>query len=641
MFCWCRHLYGHRVAAANGRSAGTAHLRRYRCSRTRSSADLRVPQSERHLEERMSATAMRTHRCGALRETHVGQEVRLGGWLHRRRDLGGLVFFDLRDRDGIVQVSFGPDWTPPDVLERSGDVGMESVVLVRGVVERRPQDARNPEMSTGQVEVRATELELVGPAETPPIPVWRTKGEDLPAEELRLQHRHLDLRRPELGRNLALRHRLLQRARAILSDLEFYEIETPVLTRPTPEGARDYLVPSRVHRGQFYALPQSPQIYKQLLMISGFDRYFQLARCFRDEDLRADRQPEFTQIDVEASFVSPEDVYEVVESVLVGLWNEAGHEVQRPFRRMSLAEALEKYGTDKPDLRFGLEITDMGELFSGRGFKAFDEAVDRGERVRGIRVPGGAALSRKNVDTLTALARKQGIGGLATLKYLDGQLTGPLARLEGITASAAGLSDGDLWLATAGPDDVTSPALDVIRRGVIGLLQLDPSEPHAFAWIQDFPLFEKDPDSDDWVFAHHPFTAPHPSDATALLDGEYSKIRALHYDAVYNGTELGSGSIRITDPAVQLRVLEAMGISRDEAERRFGFLLTALRSGAPPHGGFAVGFDRVVMLLAGVDNLRDVIAFPKTTAARALFEDAPTAVQLDELAALGISIENE
>lgn len=582
---------------------------------------------------------MRTHRCGALRESHVGLEVRLGGWLHRRRNLGGLVFYDLRDRAGIVQVSFGPDWTPAEVLERSAEVGMESVVLVRGMVERRPPDARNPNMDTGAVEVRATELEVIGPAETPPIPVWRTKGEDLPAEELRLLHRQLDLRRPELGRNLALRHRLLQRARAILSQLEFYEIETPILTRPTPEGARDYLVPSRVHRGQFYALPQSPQIYKQLLMISGFDRYFQLARCFRDEDLRADRQPEFTQIDIEASFVSPDDVYEVVEAVLVGLWDEAGQEVERPFARMSIAEALERYGSDKPDLRFGVEITDLTDVLGGRGFAAFDGALERGGRVRGLRLPGGARLSRRELDGLADIARKEGVGGLATLKRQGDKLSGPLAKLEGLSASVARLNDGDVLVAAAGPDDVTSPALDAVRRGAIGLLQLEPERRHAFTWIQDFPLFERELESDRWVFAHHPFTAPHPSDLAALLEGDYSAVRALHYDAVYNGTELGSGSIRITDPEVQLRVLEAMGIGRQEAERRFGFLLTGLRSGAPPHGGFAVGFDRVVMLLAGAESLRDVIAFPKTTAARALFEDAPADVDAADLRALGLSVE--
>ena len=585
----------------------------------------------------MSATAMRTHRCGALREAHVGLQVRLGGWLHRRRNLGGLLFFDLRDREGIVQVSFGPDWTPADAIEKAAGVGAESVVLVGGVVGRRPEDARNPHMATGDVEVRATDLEVVGPAATPAIPVWRTKGEDLPAEELRLLHRHLDLRRPEMERNLALRHRLMQRTRAVLTALEFYEIETPILTRPTPEGARDYLVPSRVHKGQFYALPQSPQIYKQLLMISGYDRYFQIARCFRDEDLRADRQPEFTQIDLEASFVTVEDIYTVVEAVLSALWDEAGHSIARPFRRMEIREALDLYGTDKPDVRYGFTIADLGDLVRDRGFRAFDEALDKGGRVRGIRIPGGALFSRKAVDQLTEVVKQAGGGGLAVLKRQGDSLSGPLSKLDGITAEQAGLEDGDMLVATAGPDSVTSPALDRVRRDVIERLRPSPLEQHAFLWVHDFPLLERDPDSGCWVFTHHPFTAPCPEDLGALLEGDYGRVRALHYDVVYNGTELGSGSIRITDPELQIRVLEAMGISRNDAERRFGFLLVALRSGAPPHGGFAIGFDRVVMLLAGAESIRDVIAFPKTTAARALFEDAPAEVDAAELKVLGLA----
>ena len=584
----------------------------------------------------MSATAMRTHRCGELREAHVGLEVRLGGWIHRRRDLGGIVFYDLRDREGIVQVSFGPDWASTELIEQAGDLGMETVVLVRGVVQRRPDEAQNRNMGTGAIEVRATELEVVGPAVPPAIPVWRSKGEALPSEELRLLYRYLDLRRPEMVRALNLRHRLMQRARATLCDLGFYEIETPILTRPTPEGARDFLVPSRIHKGQFYALPQSPQIYKQLLMISGFDRYFQLARCFRDEDLRADRQPEFTQIDIEASFVSTEDIYGVVEAVLVDLWSEAGHVISAPFRRLEMKDALESYGTDKPDLRFDLTIVDLCEIVRGRGFRAFDEAMERGERVRGIRIPGGSALSRKMIDKVTEQAKLAGVGGLATLKRQGDQLSGPLAKLDGVTAELAGLDDGDLLIATAGSDEVTSPALDVVRRTVIKLLELQPLEQHSFAWIENFPLFEKDLESEEWLFAHHPFTTPHPDDIQALLEGNHAGIRAQHYDVVYNGNELGSGSIRITDPKIQIRVLEALGISADEAERRFGFLLSALRSGVPPHGGFAIGFDRVVMLLAGVESLRDVIAFPKTTAARALFEDTPTVVQSAELAALGL-----
>ncbi|MBI2615894.1 MAG: aspartate--tRNA ligase, partial [Gemmatimonadetes bacterium] len=392
----------------------------------------------------MSATTMRTHRCGALRATHAGAEVRLGGWVHRRRDLGGLIFFDLRDREGIVQVTLGPEWAPPEVMQRAAGVGAETVVLVTGRVMARPEAARNREMATGDVEVRATDLVVVGPAETPAIPVWRPKGEELPAEELRLLHRHLDLRRPEFQRHFALRHRLLQRARATLSQLEFYEIETPILTRPTPEGARDYLVPSRVHRGQFYALPQSPQIYKQILMTAGFDRYFQIARCFRDEDLRADRQPEFTQIDLEASFVTPPDVYRMVETVLVALWDEAGERVEAPFPRMSHRDALERYGVDKPDVRFDLAIEDLSGVLSGRGFRAFDEAVGNGGRVRGIRVPGGAALSRKDLDALTAVAKRARLSGLATLKRQGDQWSGALAKLSGLTPELARLGDGGL-----------------------------------------------------------------------------------------------------------------------------------------------------------------------------------------------------
>ena len=583
----------------------------------------------------MTETAMRTHMCGALRATHVGEHVRLGGWVHRRRDLGGIVFFDLRDRAGIVQVAFNPDWCASDVVERAQAIGHENVVLVEGTVVARPANAKNRELGTGDVEVRATDFRVVGPAETPPIPVWRTKGEELPSEERRLEHRYLDLRRPELHANLELRHRLLQRARLTLSDLGFYEVETPMLTRPTPEGARDYLVPSRVHPGQFYALPQSPQIYKQVLMASGVDRYFQIARCFRDEDLRADRQPEFTQIDLEASFIDPDNVYGVVESVLVALWAEAGETVSAPFARMSYADAMERFGSDKPDLRFGLEIEDLSEFVRGRGFAAFDGALNDGGRVRAIKVPAGAALSRKTTDALAEEAKQAGAGGLATLKRKGDDLSGPLARLEGMSAAESGLADGELLLVAAGPDSVTSPALGRVRLSLIRQIAPAPKERHAFTWIEDFPLFEY---NDEGVLepSHHPFTAPHEADIPLLERGDLEGVRALHYDVVYNGHELGSGSMRITDPELQLRVLEAWRVSREVAEKRFGFLLRALRGGVHPHGGFALGFDRIVMLLAGTDNLRDVIAFPKTTTARALFEDTPTAISSEDLTELHI-----
>jgi aspartyl-tRNA synthetase len=523
------------------------------------------------------------------------------------------------------------------MLDAAAQVPQESVVLVEGAVHARPDDQRNPDLGTGDVEVRATRVTVAGPVLTDglPIPVWRAKGEPLPAEESRLRYRYLDLRRPEFQRNFVLRHRLMQRGRRTLSELGFLEIETPILTKPTPEGARDYLVPSRVHPGHCYALPQSPQIYKQLLMIAGFDRYFQIARCFRDEDLRADRQPEFTQIDLEMSFAAPDDVYAVMERVMVALWEESGASITGPFARMAYRDALERYGTDKPDARFGLEIVDLTGMVRGRGFKAFDEGLGAGHRVRGIRVPAGAALSRKDVDGLTTVARGAGLGGLATVKRKGDELTGPLARLEGASVALFELEDGDLLLAAGGADDRTSAGLGAVRRRLIELLSPAPSVSHAFLWVEHFPLFEPDPDG-RWVFAHHPFTAPHPDDRERLLAGDVAEVRALHYDLVYNGHELGSGSIRITDPLVQRRVFDALGMTPGEAERRFGFFLEALTAGAPPHGGFALGMDRTAMLLAGADNLREVIAFPKTTAARALFEDAPAPVDPAELAALGL-----
>jgi len=590
----------------------------------------------------VTRTTLRTHRCGALRAADVGQRVRLGGWVHRRRDLGGIVFLDLRDRDGLVQVAVGPGWASPDLVLRAQTVGTEAVVVVEGEVVARPPAMRNSELATGDVEVHATAFQVVGPAETPAIPVARGKGDELPAEELRLKHRHLDLRRPELQANLIMRHRLAQRARRVLSELDFLEIETPILTKPTPEGARDYLVPSRVHPGEFYALPQSPQIYKQLLMVAGFDRYFQLSRCFRDEDLRYDRQPEFTQIDIEASFVTQDDVLAIVEAVLVALWDEAGHRIERPFTRLSWRDAMERYGTDKPDLRYDFEIKDFSRWAKTDG-KIVGEAVrqkleGKDARLRGIVVPGGAAFSRKDIDRLSQEVKQVGGWGPAWVKRQGEQVSGSIAKDADVeTLGALGVRDGDLALLTVGADQVTSPALDKVRREVIRRLAPAPKAAHALCWVVDFPLFEPDPETGKPVFAHHPFTSPHPDDVDKL-DSDPFACRALHYDAVYNGNELGSGSIRITDPAIQRTVFRHLGLSPAEVDARFGFLLTALAAGAPPHGGFAIGFDRTAMLLVGAGSMRDVIAFPKTTAARALFEGAPAPARPEDLAALHIKV---
>ncbi|HLB81501.1 MAG TPA: aspartate--tRNA ligase [Gemmatimonadales bacterium] len=585
----------------------------------------------------MSGTSRRTLRCGELRLQHVGQRVRLGGWVHRRRDLGGILFIDLRDRAGLVQVAVGPG--APDELRRmAAGLASETVIEVEGDVTARPAAMKNPELATGDVEVQAARLTVLGAAVTPPIPVARGKNEELPAEELRLKYRHLDLRRPEMQGNLMLRHRLLQRARKALADLEFLEIETPILTKPTPEGARDYLVPSRVHPGEFYALPQSPQIYKQLLMVAGFDRYFQIARCFRDEDLRNDRQPEFTQIDVEASFVGVEDVIGYVQQVLVALWDEAGHAVAPPFPRITWRDAMERYGTDKPDLRFGFPIADWTAQIKPLGVPFFQSALKDGARVRGLAVKGGSALSRKDVDQLAETAKQLGGAGLAWVKRQGEQISGSVGKHFTTEAlGALGVGDGDAALMTVGPDRVTSQVLDRVRQEVIRRLSPAPQAAHAFCWVVDFPLFEPDPETGRPVFAHHPFTAPHPDDV-ARLDSDPFACRALHYDAVYNGNELGSGSIRITDAAVQRRVFAHLGMTPADAEARFGFLLSALQAGAPPHGGFAIGFDRVVMALAGAESMRDVIAFPKTTAARALFEGAPAPASPADLAALHIEV---
>jgi aspartyl-tRNA synthetase len=585
------------------------------------------------------ATSLRSHTCGSLRAADAGADVKLGGWVHRKRDLGELVFVDLRDRTGIVQISFDPRYTPSDAVRLAATLGPESVVLVEGEVVARPTEMRNAELPTGDVEVRASRVEIVGPAAAPAIPVARVRGEPLPAEELRLRHRYLDLRRPELQENLILRHRLLQSSRRFLADRGFLELETPILTKPTPEGARDYLVPSRVHSGEFYALPQSPQLYKQLLMVAGFDRYFQIARCFRDEDLRVDRQPEFTQIDIEASFITQDDIIELTEGLIAALWKEVGFDVPASFQRMTYADAMERYGSDRPDLRYGLELFDASEVFGDTEFSIARSAIAQGGRVRGVRIPGGATLSRKQVDEIEAGAKSAGAGGLVRLKRSNGQLEGPAAKFlhEGAVSRLA-LGEGDLALLVAGPNHVSSPALDRVRQDVARRLALVNETTRSFLWVTDFPLFERDPATGRLQAVHHPFTAPNFADL-AMLETSPEKVRAQAYDVVLNGTELGGGSIRISDPALQSRVFSLLGIDEATATARFGFLLEGLRSGAPPHGGIAFGFDRIAMQLSGASSLRDVIAFPKTTAARALFEGAPSTVPSEDLEELHIRVE--
>lgn len=585
----------------------------------------------RHEIER---TALRARMVGGLTAADAGANLTLTGWVHRRRDLGGLYFVDLRDRSGLLQVSVGPDWTDAEGLAVTRDLGAEDVIRVEGRVELRPDP--NPNLPTGAVELRAVRVERLSAARTPAIPVYRAPEEELPSEELRLRHRVLDLRRPELQRALALRHKLILAVRNYMDALGFIEVETPILTKPTPEGARDYLVPSRVHNGEFYALPQSPQIYKQILMVSGFDRYFQIARCFRDEDLRADRQPEFTQIDVEASFVAPDDILGWMEGLVATMAGVAGVDAPVPFPRMTWAEAMERYGSDRPDLRYGLEILDWTGATSDVDFRIFRSAVEAGGRVRGIPVPGGARLSRKEIEAVEAEAKASGAPGLAWAKRGEDGVSGPLGKfLTEAHVDAMELGVGDLILVAAGPDAVTSPALAATRAAVARILAVPHERANAWLWVTEFPVFVEE--EGRLAPGHHPFVMPDPADVH-LLDSEPLRTRGLCYDLVYNGTEFGSGSVRIHEPELQRKVLRILGLSDAEIERKFGFLLEALSAGAPPHGGIALGMDRIVQRFVGAASIRDVIAFPKTTAARALFEGSPIPLADADLTELGIRL---
>ncbi len=582
-------------------------------------------------------TALRSRMLGGIRAEDEGAELDLAGWVHRRRDLGGLIFLDLRDRSGVVQVSLGPDWTEAASLELAHQLGAEDVVAISGTVVTRPRENWNSEISTGEIEVRATVLRRLTDSDTPAIPVYRGPDDELPSEELRLKHRVLDLRRTDLQDNLQLRHRLLLACRNYLDGLGFIEIETPILTKPTPEGARDYLVPSRMYHGEFYALPQSPQIYKQICMAAGFDRYFQIARCFRDEDLRADRQPEFTQIDVEASFVDTDDILDWMEGLIVALAAEAPRiEASAPFPRMTHAEALERYGTDRPDLRYGLEIQDWTTALSRLDAPVFSSAVSDGGRVRGLLLAGGATLSRRQIEEIEAHAKSVGAPGLLWAKRTDDGGSGSLARFMDEEAyRELGTESGDLVLVAAGADGMTSPALSAARLAAIEALDLPCEQEHAWLWVVDFPVFEEGPDGTLGA-NHHPFVMPHPEDEDRLESSPLD-VRGLAYDLVFNGVEIGSGSIRNHDTALQRRILRLLGLDDADIDRKFGFLLNALSSGAPPHGGVAFGVDRLVALFVGATSLREVIAFPKTTAARALYEGAPTALDVGHLEELGLS----
>ncbi len=585
----------------------------------------------------------RTHPCGILRPEHEGTFVRLNGWVHRVRDLGGLVFLDLRDRTGLVQVVFDPAVSQA-LLERASDLRVEYCVAIEGTVRRRKPGSENPKIATGEIEVLASDLEVLNPSKTPPFPL---NEENLQVDEhVRLRYRYLDLRRPAMYYRLEMRHRIVKYMRDFLSERGFLEIETPILIKSTPEGARDYLVPSRLYPGKFYALPQSPQQLKQLLMVAGVERYFQIARCFRDEDPRADRQPEFTQLDLEMSFVEQDDILNLIEELYIGMIETCTPKrVLKPFPRLTYEQAIARYGTDKPDLRFGMELVDLTDILRETGFQAFRGVIESGGIVKALRIPGCAGYSRREIDELTEFAKRFGAKGLATLAYTEEGVRSPIAKflsegeLQAITERTQAKT-GDLVAIVADTPKVVHNVLARLRQEMGERLRLADPNLLAFAWVLDFPLLEWDEESGRWNPSHHPFTAPRPEDIP-LLDTDPSKVRAHCYDLVCNGNELASGSIRIHRRDLQDKIFHLLGYSDEEIQERFGHLLEAFEYGAPPHGGIAPGIDRLVMLICDDETIRNVIAFPKNTAMVDVMFGAPSPVSEEQLRELHIRIVHE